>query len=147
MAPPKDTLYYDGQCGLCRGSVRFFRAIDWLKRLDYQDMARTAPDELPVEWEEAMRGIPMRTRSGDVLVGYDAVRRAMLQTPLGILPGLVMYLPGISHVGRRVYRWIAANRPRDLTCDVHGQGGAAAGGAEADDGAQRTGETPVPPRQ
>lgn len=64
-----------------------------------------------------MRGLPMRSRNGKVLVGYPAVRRALLQTPLGFLPALAMYLPGIDHAGRRVYRHIADNRSRDV-CSV-----------------------------
>ncbi|MEC9374296.1 MAG: hypothetical protein VYC34_10650, partial [Planctomycetota bacterium] len=56
-------------------------------------------------------------RGGRVLVGYPAVRRALLQTPLGAIPALVMYLPGISHAGRWVYGKIAANRARNATCE------------------------------
>ena len=44
--PQRDTLYYDGQCGLCRRSVRVFRALDWLGRLDDADFTQLSDDEL-----------------------------------------------------------------------------------------------------
>jgi len=111
--PASDTLYYDGQCGLCARSAALLRALDWLRRLRFVDMGRTDPSNLPIAYERALEAIPMRTRDGRTLVGYEAMRRALVQTPLGFLPSLLMYLPGISHVGRRVYRWVAANRPRN----------------------------------
>ena len=39
------------------------------------------------------------------------MRLALRRTPLGLLPALLMCLPGISHAGRRVYAHVAANRP------------------------------------
>lgn len=58
----------------------------------------------------------MRTRRGKTLVGFAAIRRALLQTPVGVLPALLMHLPGISHMGQRIYNHIAANRRRSLAC-------------------------------
>jgi predicted DCC family thiol-disulfide oxidoreductase YuxK len=117
---PRDTLYYDGACGLCQRSTRVLRALDWLGRLGFEDMNRVPEDELPVAWDDAMRGIPMRTGAGGTLVGYDAMRRALAQTPLGLPMGLAMYLPGVSHAGRRVYAWVARNRPRSACAAPRG---------------------------
>lgn len=117
---PEDTLYYDGQCGLCRRSTGILRALDWLGRLRFEDMTEVPADELPVPMDAAMRGIPMRTRDGRSLIGYPALRRGLLQTPLGFLPALLMYVPGISHLGRAVYGWVARRRGRDA-CEIgHG---------------------------
>lgn len=116
--PRHDTLYYDGACGMCRRSTRALRRLDWLGRLAFEDMTRTPPGELPVSPDAAMRGLPMRTRAGAALVGYPAMRRALLQTPLGFLPALLMYLPGISHAGEWVYGRVAAGRARDA-CTIH----------------------------
>lgn len=112
-----DTLYYDGQCGLCRRSTRFLRRLDWLGRLRFEDMTAVPPDELPVPLDAAMRGIPMRTADGRALVGYPAMRRALLQTPLGFLPALLMFVPGISHAGRALYGKVAAGRAQ-AACDA-----------------------------
>ena len=113
MSPHRDTCYYDGACGLCRRSRRLLSALDWLSRLAFVDMGSVPPDRLPLDPALALRGMPMRTRSGRVLVGFPAARRALLQTPLGALPAALLYLPGVSHAGRLIYRWIADHRRRD----------------------------------
>lgn len=114
----RDTCYYDGRCGMCRRTVRWLRALDWLGRLGYADM--TVSRDLPVAMDVAMRGMPMRTRDGRVLVGFPAVRRALLQTPLGALGAWILYLPGVSAVAERVYQRIATGRRRDAgaSCTV-----------------------------
>lgn len=108
----RDVCFYDGRCGLCRRTTSTLRRLDWLSRLEFRDMT-TTPD-LPVSFEQAMTGMPMRTRDGQVLVGFPAVRRALVQTPLGCPVAAIMYLPGISALSRRVYGAIARNRGRDV---------------------------------
>jgi predicted DCC family thiol-disulfide oxidoreductase YuxK len=95
--------------------VAILRRLDWLGRLQFADMNEA--EDLPVGMEDAMKGMPMRTRAGRVLVGFPAMRRALLQTPLGALPGAILYLPGVSTIGRLVYNWVAAHRPRDA-CSI-----------------------------
>ena len=132
---PRDTLYYDGACGMCRRSSRVLGRLDWLGRLRFEDMTAVAPDSLPVSYADAMRGIPMRTRDGRTLVGYPALRRALLQTPLGCPPAILMYLPGLSHAGRAVYARIAARRSR-AACSIHSPT------ASGDDGARGNAREP-----
>lgn len=101
---------------MCQRSVAILRWLDWLDRLTFVDFTTLDPADLPVDPALAMTGMPMLTRTNRVLVGFEAIRRAMRQTPLGLLPALVLHLPGISHLSRRVYRRIAANRARTLVC-------------------------------
>ncbi len=110
--PGRDTCFYDGRCSYCVRTTRLIRRLDWLGRIELRDLTRTPEHELPVPIEEAMRGMPMRTSDGRVLVGYPAIRRALRRTPVGFLPALAMYLPGVSWVGARVYRYVADHRPR-----------------------------------
>ena len=127
MSGARDTLYYDGRCGMCRRSVRALKRLDWLGRLAYQDSTALSDEELPVSRESSLTGMPMRTNGGGVLVGFPAVRRAMRRTPLGLIPALILYVPGLSHIGRRVYETIAAHRRRDgVSCDVCATGPASA---------------------
>lgn len=118
-AAGKDILYYDGACGMCTRSTRILRAMDWFGVLEFRDSNRVPDEELPTSRETSLVGIPMRTRDGRVLVGFPAVRRAMLKTPLGAIPALVMYVPGVSHLCDALYRRIAAARTRNVACDVH----------------------------
>lgn len=124
----RDTLYFDGLCGLCQRSARVLRAIDWLGRLRFEDMTRVPESELPVPMDAALKGIPMRTRGGRTLVGFPALRRALLQTPLGCVPALLLYLPGISHLGRAVYARVAAGRAR-AACATGGPNPRSQGGS------------------
>ena len=83
----------------------------------------TAAADLPVAMEVAMTGMPMRTRSGRVLIGFPAVRRALSQTVAGPL-GWVMYVPGVSQIAGAVYGVVARNRRRQ--CEVRLPPGAGA---------------------
>ena len=120
----RDVCYFDGACGLCQRSRRVLSALDWLGRLEFVDFTSLPPERLPVPIEAAMTGMPMRTADGRVLIGYAAVRRALRRTPLGFVPGLLMYVPGIAWVGARVYGWIARNRQRGAVCRLPGDRGA-----------------------
>lgn len=114
----RDVCFYDGACGLCRTGRDALRRLDWLGRLAFVDLLALPETHLPVPIDTALRGMPMRTRDGQVLVGFEAVRRALRQTPAGFVPGWLMYLPGLAWAGRRVYAAVAARRRR--TVDRHG---------------------------
>ncbi|MFG0325728.1 MAG: thiol-disulfide oxidoreductase DCC family protein [Phycisphaerales bacterium JB037] len=119
---PRLRCFYDGRCGLCQRSRRWLERLDWLQRVEWVDQTEVPDDELPVSRDAALDALPAVTPSGRVLMGHDAVRRALLVTPLGFLPALLMYLPGIAHLGRAVYRRIAAARKRDPAvgaCRLH----------------------------
>jgi predicted DCC family thiol-disulfide oxidoreductase YuxK len=94
------------------------RALDWFGRLEFVDMTRAGPGELPVPVETAMLGMPMRTGSGRVLVGFTAVRRALAQTPVGALGAWILYLPVVSWAADRAYRRVASSRRRDSGCGI-----------------------------
>ena len=117
-AGPKDTLYYDGACGMCKRTTRILGKLDWLSRLEFRDVIKVPIEELPVPLEQAMLGIPMRTRTGRAMVGFPAVRRALLQTPPRFLPALLLYVPWISHLSRAQYDRVARNRARSGACSV-----------------------------
>lgn len=119
-----DTCYFDGACGLCLRSRAILARLDWLGHLEWVDLTRARPEDLPVAPETARAGMTMRTAGGPVLIGYPAVRRALRRTPIGFLPALAMHLPGVSWLGRLVYRRIAGSRRRDA-CRAPGGGPAA----------------------
>ena len=116
MNSARDTLYFDGKCGMCRRSVRILKRLDWLNRLAYQDSTSLPDTELPVSRDSSLTGMPMRTKNGDALIGFPAVRRALRQTPLGFVPAMILYVPVVSHFGKYCYDIIAARRSRDAAC-------------------------------
>lgn len=110
---PRDVCYYDGACGMCVRSTRILRRLDWFGRLSFQDLTALPPDQLPVDLDRALRGMPMRTGDGRVLVGFPAIRRALRRTPIGFIPAVALYLPLVSSIARFFYERIAAGRSRE----------------------------------
>lgn len=84
-------------------------------------MTRVPAADLPCSLDDALRGMPMRTRDGRRLVGFRAVRRALMQTPVGALAAWTLYLPGVRGLGARVYTRIATRRRRDPDACAIGQ--------------------------
>ncbi|MFG0331051.1 MAG: thiol-disulfide oxidoreductase DCC family protein [Phycisphaerales bacterium] len=107
----KVELFFDGRCGWCRAGARRLEWLDWLDRLELRDYHEIPPAHRPAPFEVFDRGMPVRTRGGRLLIGFDGVRHALAHTPLGLPAALILYLPGISLIGRLVYGWIARRRP------------------------------------
>ena len=108
----QDTIFYDGLCNVCTRSVRLLTTLDWLNNLQTRDLTTTPPHQLPCDPADALRGMPMRTANGTVLIGFPAVRRALRRTPLGFLPALTLHIPLLSHAARAAYDAFAKRRPR-----------------------------------
>jgi predicted DCC family thiol-disulfide oxidoreductase YuxK len=119
----KAVLLYDGQCPLCRKSVRLLRRMDTLGRLEFAD-ARD-PGQWPrcgVELDAGrlLEEMHLVTPDGKVVyTGFDAFRWAAARVPLlwGVWP--VLFAPGVPWLGRRAYRWVARNRFGLVPCE-HG---------------------------
>lgn len=105
--------YYDGACGLCRASIRALKAIDWLGRIRPADATRLPEADLPVTRREALESVILTTPGGRVHRGIEAVRSALVRTPLGVIPGALLFLPGFSHIGDALYKRISSSRVRD----------------------------------
>lgn len=110
---PQSTCYYDGACGLCRTCIRALKAIDWLGRIRAEDATRLPEDQLPVTRRQAIESVILTTPRGRVLRGVRAVRGALVRTPLGAIPGALLYVPGLSHAGDALYKWVSSHRTRD----------------------------------
>lgn len=117
---PAGLLVYDGECELCRRTVRWVRRRDRTGRLEllpYQDPAARA----------RFRGVPTETFEGALQLllpgnvryeGARAVEEVLLLLPAGRIPGLLFSLPGARPLARKVYGWVARNRRR-LGCSAH----------------------------
>lgn len=103
------TLVYDGDCAFCTRCVRWMerrlpkqpRVIAW-QVADLAALGVTAQEVTDaVQWVE-----------GDAHVGgADGIARLLVWAGgVWSLLGRLMLLPGVIHVARVVYRWIARNR-------------------------------------
>ncbi|MBN1965058.1 MAG: DUF393 domain-containing protein [Anaerolineae bacterium] len=145
------TVIYDGACGLCTTSVRLLRRLDWLHRLTYLDAQawETVHARYPqLEVQAVLGAIHVITAGGRILAGYAGVRHLLRFLPLLIWLYPLLFVPGITWLGPRVYDWVAAHRytfnrvfgfPATCesgTCRVHAVG-STGGGASVEDRPQR----------
>ena len=113
---------YDGQCPLCRRTVRIFRVLDLFEQLRYTDFrqinleAYNRQYNLNLTLADMDREMYVLDR-GRPYVGFYAYRLMGLRIPAlwPIVPWL--FIPGITHIGVAVYRYIARERLKLLHCD------------------------------
>lgn len=127
-------MIYDGQCGLCMASMRLVRRLDWFGKIEYLDARRwdVIAARYPQLAREAVLGlIHVVRQDGQIEMGYAGVRALVRDLPVLMWLYPLLYLPGITWLGPRVYGWVAANRLRlnwllgapapcdDGVCSVH----------------------------
>ena len=84
ISEPSRILFYDGECGLCAQSVRFFLRIDRHKHLSFAPLqGETAQGYLPANLRDAQclsTVVYLRSDSGgqSLLLRSDAVARALI---------------------------------------------------------------------
>jgi predicted DCC family thiol-disulfide oxidoreductase YuxK len=105
-------LIYDGNCDFCVKVLRLFAALDVRHRLVFHDARRQStvlarfPQLRGADLDDAMFAV-----RGDVVSrGFYAFRQLIWQSPFTWALVPVFYAPGVSLLGRRVYRWIASRR-------------------------------------
>jgi predicted DCC family thiol-disulfide oxidoreductase YuxK len=116
ISEPSRILFYDGDCGLCAQSVRFFLGIDRHKRLSFAPLqGDTAQGYLPANLRDAqcLSTVVYRCSDSDgqsLFLRSEAVARAL--TDVGGLWGLLGRLLHIIPTPMRDwgYNLIARNR-------------------------------------
>ena len=110
MAGP--VLVFDGDCAFCSSSVRWLERwvgcrpviVAW-QRADLNRLGLT-----PEQCSEALQWVGAQGERRD---GADAVAATLRHGGKGWwIIGAVMSVPGIRHLARVVYRWVARNRHR-----------------------------------
>src|SRR5579872_1760595 len=110
----KPLVIYDGQCNICAGNLTWLYRLDWLKRfeaLPYQsdEVYRRYPQ---VQREECEQSLQVAFPNGRVYQGADAFREVFLRMPLMFVVGLVMAIPPMPWLLRKLYPVLARNRYR-----------------------------------
>lgn len=106
-------FYYDAECPLCNKVVVVIRHFDVFKKIDCVTVQGHAAQDSAlagISEEDLLINIYGVSNSGKVYKGYRAylamMRHMIYTAPLGWL----LNLPGISHLGDRIYRYVAGNR-------------------------------------
>jgi predicted DCC family thiol-disulfide oxidoreductase YuxK len=115
---PALKVLYDGACPRCRASMALITAADPDHVLEPIDLTAVEVNKVHASLtpEDCMRSMHAVSDSGRITAGFDAVRTVASRLPLFWPLALIGYLPGVAWVGRRLYNWIAAIRPRDVAC-------------------------------
>ena len=109
-------VLYDGQCELCRRSVRLLRRLDWLGRLSYVDV-RTQGNRTALPLERLLAEMHLLPPEGsEIYHGFGAFRWMAWRLPLLWPVAPLLFLPGVPSLGQRVYLWVARNRFRLVPC-------------------------------
>ena len=117
-------FYYDGDCGFCTLSVRFFALLDFFRKVTWTDFRALPEPPLDLTWEDldAAAYLEIGSKSTGVIEGsngrsktyrgFYAVRMLSLRL-LPLFPLVaVLWLPGVNRIGEVAYAWVAANRYR-----------------------------------
>ena len=112
---------YDGDCAFCRKSLDLVKRLDWLGRLAYVNVREDQPllHAPPVAGAPLLEQMHVLTAGGRLVGGYRAVRWLAWRLPLLWPIAPLLYLPGVTQLGDRLYRWVARNRFRLVPCQ-HG---------------------------
>jgi predicted DCC family thiol-disulfide oxidoreductase YuxK len=120
LGTPQFTVIFDGDCGLCRRSLKVLRATDILKKFVYVDFHREDiiqsqfPALVGSDFEHAMYAVDP---SGKSYRGFFAFKRLIWGSPILWLLIPVFYFPGASFLGPKIYGWVARNR-KHMYCKI-----------------------------
>lgn len=116
-------VFFDTMCPVCNKAKRQLERLDWLGRLKFEDLHDRALCEaaLPgVTYAQQLRAMYVLRPDGQHFSGFAALRALMPVLPIfWILWPIwaLAWLPGFSHLGNALYRFIARNRFKYAACD------------------------------
>jgi predicted DCC family thiol-disulfide oxidoreductase YuxK len=105
-------LLYDGGCRFCIRSLRVLKRFDARNSLELVDatdreaIGARFPQTAGADFDAAMYAVD----GSKVYRGFDAFRHAMRRLPGLWWLAMLMYVPGVPPIGRRVYDAVAHNR-------------------------------------
>lgn len=109
------TAIYDGYCVLCNQTRRIVTALDWFRRVEFLDIHNwdAVQARYPgLDFDTAMGQIHVAAGDGQLLGGFDGMRRLLRDLPLGLPLWLALHLPGMNWLGPKLYGLVARNRYR-----------------------------------
>lgn len=110
----KITVYYDGACPICTGSVKRLQSRDHRGVIEAISTADEGfdPDREGLRKELLGKVMQVKDADGNIHAGLDGMIVAWKAVPAFRFIGWVASIPGIYHVGKLFYVWFARNRYR-----------------------------------
>lgn len=120
-------VVYDGDCGFCQSTVNLIKKFDWLQKftfVTFQDekLFKTFNELTPQMCQKELFFVKSNGISKKYFPGYDAFKMMTLFIPITMLFSWFFFLPGVTHLGRIIYKIVAKNRHRiklgDKICKI-----------------------------
>lgn len=96
----RTVAFYHGRSPTCGRWRRGTALLDWLRRVTWVDLYEGAWGTEPSVQDEPFT---VQSSNGEVYRGFAAWRRLHGSFPVTFLPAYLLHLPGLSHLGSRLY--------------------------------------------
>jgi len=103
-------IVFDADCGICLWTCRLLKRLDPWQRITFIGNDETERLPTGVDAKMASGSVVVVDAQGRIHLEEKAVRRGARALPFGILLVWWLYVPGLSLLGRSLYRWVARNR-------------------------------------
>lgn len=110
----KQTVVFDGDCGICEKCRDIIQFLDWFGQFDCRsNLDERIYTEFPgLTPEGCQKELKLVAASGEIFGAADAVIRICRRLPLMVPIGLIFSLPPFLQIARSLYPVIANNRYR-----------------------------------
>ena len=104
------TVIFDADCGICLWTCRLLKRLDPWQRLTFVGNDESARLPAGLDAKLCETSVVVVDAQGRFFLEEKAIRRVLRALPLGIVLAGWLYVPGLSQLGRSLYRSVAANR-------------------------------------
>jgi len=117
----RPVVVYDGSCGLCAGNLK------WLYRLDHLAVFEAMPYQSEMlaarfpqlQREKCEQALHLVFPDGRTYAGVDAFREVFLRMPLVFPLGIILWIPPLAWLLRKLYPILSRHRYRlGGTCEI-----------------------------
>jgi predicted DCC family thiol-disulfide oxidoreductase YuxK len=104
------TVIFDSDCGICLWACRVLKRLDPWQRLTFVGNDETERLPAGLDPKRCETSVVVVDAAGRLYFEEQAIRRVVRALPGGILFVAWLYVPGLSHLGRALYRRLASHR-------------------------------------
>jgi len=104
------TVIFDADCGICLWTCRLLKRLDPWQRITFVGNNETERLPAGVDPKVCESSVVVVDAAGRVYSEEQAVARALLALPFGMVLAIWLFVPGLAQLGRWLYRKVATNR-------------------------------------
>jgi predicted DCC family thiol-disulfide oxidoreductase YuxK len=119
------SVFYDGQCGLCRREIEHYRSVAPEGVFDWIDITK-APEQaaaVGIDYLDGLRALHVLSADGRLLTGVESFLAIWKALPRWRLLAALVALPGVHWAARLLYARFADWRFKRLgygACEIPG---------------------------